>query len=106
MSKYLVTLSNAETDEFVTYAYGDFAGMRFAAKQGLAEIADKTGDFSIRIVPVEQVGVEPGEDVKPLVSITGDAESVTAVAKRKIASERKRLNPADESPADADAETV
>lgn len=95
MQKYLVTLSDVASDEFVSYGYGDFRAMNFLAKQGLAEIADKTGDFSIRIVPVETVGVEPDETVKPLVSITGDAESVTAVAKRKIASERKRLAPAE-----------
>ncbi len=105
MSKYLVTLASVEKDEFVTYAYGDFKVMNFAAKAGLAEIANESGDFSARIVEVENVG-SPDEK-RTVVSVQGDAETVAVVVKKKIARERKeQTGETGDAPAESADETV
>lgn len=108
-TKYLVTLSAVETDEFVAFAYGEFPTMKFAANAGLREIAGKSGDFSARIVEVEAVGTE--DEKRTVVSVTGDAETVTVVVKKKIGNERKQYlaetgSTGDEAPADADADAT
>lgn len=87
-STYLVTIDDVDGDEAVTFAYGQFPLMNFAAKAGLKEIADKTGTFSARVVEVEQVGTD--EAKRTVVSVQGDAETVAVVVKRKIANERKQ----------------
>jgi hypothetical protein len=104
---YLATVANVETDEFVTFAYGDFKVMNFAVKSGLAAIAGKDGDFSAKVIEVENVGSEDAK--RSVVSVQGDAETVTVVLKKKIANERKQYaaetgeTPAETDPADADA---
>jgi len=98
-SKYLVTVSAVESDEYVAFAYGDFAVMNFASKSALAAIKDAAGDFSARIVEVEAIGTE--DEKRTVVSVQGDAETVAVVVKKKIARERKEQNPAGDS-----AETV
>lgn len=101
---YLVTVSDETNDSFVAYAYGDFDTIRYASKQALGAIAEKTGDFRARIVEASEVGVEPDESARVVCSVGGDAETVTVVLKKKIATERKRLNPAAESPASGETD--
>lgn len=109
MNKYLVTISDVSTDEYVAFAYGDFATMNFATKRALAAIKDATGDFSGRIVEVEAIGTE--DEKRTVVSVTGDVETVAVVMKRKIARERKEqsepetADAASDAPADALGET-
>lgn len=106
MNKYLVTIAPVsdenETGEHVTFAWGDFGVMNYAAKSGLKEIAGQTGDFRARIVEVESVGSE--DEKRSVVSITGDAETVAVVVKRKIANEKKEQGgAADETTPDVDS---
>jgi CMP-2-keto-3-deoxyoctulosonic acid synthetase len=95
MSKYLVTIAAVESDEYVTFAYGDFAVMNFAAKAGLKEIDGKSGDFSARVVEVEAIGTE--DEKRTVVSVQGDAETVAVVLKKKVARERKEQNAGSET---------
>lgn len=88
MTTYFLTIADVENDEFVSQAYGEFPEMNFVAKAGLKRIAGKTGDFSARIVEVERVGDEDAK--RTVTSITGDAETVAVVVKKKIATERKQ----------------
>lgn len=96
---YLATLSNVETDEFVTFAYGEFPTMKFAVTAGLKKIDGATGDYSARIVEVENIGEQ--DEKRTVTSITGDAETVAVVVKRKVASERKQYLAETGAPADA-----
>jgi hypothetical protein len=100
MTKYLVTLAAVDTDEYVSFAYGEFPTMKFAASAGLKEIAGKPGDFSAKIVEVEAIGTE--DEKRTVVSVTGDAETVTVVVKKKIGNERKQYL----AETGGDAETV
>jgi hypothetical protein len=104
-STYFVTIANVETDEFVTFAYGDFKVMNFAAKAGLAAIAGADGDFSAKVVEVESIGSD--ESKRSVVSVQGDAETVTVVLKKKIANERKQYAAeTGETPAETDADAT
>lgn len=107
-SIYFVTIANVDTDEFVTFAYGEFPTMNFAAKAGLAKINGADGEFSAKVVEVENYGADDSK--RSVVSVTGDAETVTVVVKKKIANERKQYlaengesAPVETDPADADA---
>jgi hypothetical protein len=99
---YLVTIANVETDEFVAFAYGEFPTMNFAAKAGLAKIKDADGEFSAKVVEVENYGTD--EAKRSVVSVSGDAETVTVVLKKKIANERKQYLAETGSTGDAPAE--
>lgn len=106
MNKYLVTISEVENDEYVAFAYGTFPVANFATKDALKEINGKPGDFSAKIVEVEAIGTE--DEKRTVVSVTGDAETVAVVVKKKMANERKQYQTADATEAGqtTDGETV
>ncbi len=104
MNKYLVTISEVDADEYVAFAYGTFPVANFATKDALKEINGKAGDFSAKIVEVEAIGTE--DEKRTVVSVTGDAETVAVVVKKKMANERKQyLAETGDVPADTDATT-
>lgn len=95
---YSATVS-AVSDEGVkniATATGSFTLANFAAKQGFAAIKDGSGEYRVTFAEVN----EDGETVRNIASVTADADVVTYVAKKKIAAERKALNPADSGDAD------
>lgn len=104
MTNYLITIADETNDSFVAHGYGDFSAMRFLAKSGLAAIDGKDGDFRARVVEVEEIGVEPADNARVVCSVGGDAETVAVVLKKKIATERKRENPTDETASETVAE--
>jgi hypothetical protein len=101
-SKYLITVQNVETGEYVANAYGSFGVMNFAAKDALKSIKDASDDFAARVVEVEAIGTE--DEKRSVVSVQGDWETVTVVLKKKLARERKEQNPEDAPAEDAPAE--
>jgi hypothetical protein len=91
----VASVSDEGVKEIAT-ASGSFALANFAAKDGFAAIKDQPGEFRVTFASVDENGVESG-----IVSVTGDADVVTYVAKKKIAAVRKSLSPASEDGADA-----
>ncbi len=93
MTNYFLTIADEANDTYVAHTYGDFAVVNFAAKQAYKVIDGKPGDFSARLVEVERIG-EPDEK-RVVCSVSGDAETVTVVLKKKISVERKAQAPAE-----------
>ena len=92
MTKYTATVSYVSDEgvEDIATATGSFALANFAAKEGFKAIADQPGEFRVTF------SYEGDGGFRGIVSVTGDADVVTYVAKKKIAAERKALNPADD----------
>lgn len=76
----------------IATATGSFALANFAAKQGFAEIKDAAGEYRVTFAEVDA----DGETVRNIVSVTADSDVATYVAKKKIAAERKALNPSED----------
>ena len=94
MSKiYSATVASVSDEgvKNIATATGSFALANFAAKQGFGEIKDGSGEYRVTFAEVDA----DGEVVRSIASVTADADVVTYVAKKKIAGERKALNPAD-----------
>jgi hypothetical protein len=107
MTSYFLTIADDTNDVFVSQAYGEFPEINFVAKAGLKRIAGKDGEFRARIVEVENIGSE--DEKRTVVSVTGDAETVTVVVKKKIANERKQYlaeTGGTETAPDADADSA
>lgn len=104
MTNYLLTVNTRDNaDEFLAFSYGDFTTVNFVAKRTYREMADaKEGsEFEFRLTEVDAIGDSTTK--RNIVSVTGDPDVVTYVAKKKIAVERKAQNggedEADETPA-------
>ena len=83
---YLTTITD-ETGDSHAYAYGSLKLTTAAVREGLAGIKDAEGEFTARVVEVEAIGDETPKRV--VASVTGDADVVTFVVKKKLAAERK-----------------
>lgn len=79
----------------VATATGRFAVANFAVKEAFKEIKDADGEFRVTFSEVDADGTV----VRQIVSVTADSDVSVYIAKKKIAAERKALNPAE----DADA---
>jgi hypothetical protein len=77
----------------VASAYGDLDAMAYHARRAAAEMAEaKEGtEFSVYLAVVENI---PGDAVRVLTEVTGDADVITYVLRRKLAAERKAITPA------------
>lgn len=90
----VASVSDEGVKEIAT-ATGSFALANFAAKEGFKAIAEKDGEFRVSFTVTDADGAE-----RKIVNVSGDADVVTYVAKKKIATERKTLADAgDESAA-------
>jgi hypothetical protein len=96
MTKYTATVASVSDSgvEDIATATGSFSLANFAAKEGFKAIAEQDGEFRVSFTAVDETGAE-----RKIVSVTGDADVVTYVAKKKIAAERKSVNGADDSDA-------
>ncbi len=97
-AQYKATVSRVSDEGFenVSSATGSFAVANFAVKEGLGSIKDSAGEYRVTFEALDESG-----ETRNVVSVSGDADVVTYVAKKKIAAERKALNgaDADETPA-------
>lgn len=95
---YTATVSSVSDEgvKDIATASGSFALANFAAKEGFKAIAEQDGEFRVTFTGVDEDGAE-----RKIVSVSGDADVVTYVAKKKIAAERKA-----NAGEDADAETA
>ena len=93
MTKYTATVSSVSDEgvEDIATATGSFALANFATKEGFKAIAEQPGEFRVTFSKTDESGATSN-----IVSVTGDVDVVTYVAKKKIAAERKALNPADD----------
>ncbi len=92
MTTYLVTASPANGDStdgesLLAYAFGGLRTTQSAIKDALAAIKDTDGEFTVRVVEVDAIGSI--DERRTVVSVTGDADVVTFVTKKKMAAERK-----------------
>lgn len=96
MTQYAATVAKVSDEgvEDIATATGSFALANFAAKEGFKSIADQEGEFRVTFKAVTEEGSE-----RTIVSVTADADVATYVAKKKIAAERKALNPASDNEA-------
>ncbi len=83
---YLLSVTNAETKDFVTYVAGDLDIIAYAVRKFPAETVDAT--FSATFTETQGIN---GDDVRTVLSITGDLEVVELLLKKKIRSERVRV---------------
>ncbi len=81
----VASVSDEGVKEIAT-ATGSFALANFAAKEGFKAIAEQDGEFRVSFTATDADGVE-----RKIVSVSGDADVVTYVAKKKIAVERKAV---------------
>lgn len=97
--KYTATVASVSDEgvKEIATASGSFSLANFAAKEGFKEIAEQDGEFRVTFSATDADGAE-----RKIVSVTGDADVVTYVAKKKIAAERKALNGETESDADGE----
>ncbi len=105
MTTYLVTASpangdSADGDTLLAYAFGGLRTTQSAIKDALTEIKDQDGEFAVRVTEVDAIGSTDAKRV--VVAVTGDADVVTFVTKKKMAAERKAQGVKDE-PAEAEA---
>lgn len=109
MNVYLVTVNpsngdSADADNLIAYAYGSFKTVNFATREALASIKGTEGEYALRVTEVAAVG--DADAKRTVVSVTGEADVVTFIAKKKLAAERKAQGGAggdDDTEAEADA---
>jgi hypothetical protein len=99
MSSYSLRVSNESDGGTVVAAHGSLGLVTYASKEALAELAAYPEGHEFRAHLAETETVE-GDEVRTVTSISGDADDVTAVLKRKIAKERKQN--ADATPAETE----
>ncbi len=96
---YVIRIEDATTNEPVVMAAGSLKLVSAAAREGLVAIKDSEGEFSAVVAETEQVG---GEEKRTVTRVSGDADVVSVVVKRKLAKERAENAPADETDAPAE----
>jgi hypothetical protein len=89
MSSYSLRVTNESASEVVVAAHGSLGLVTYASKEALAELTAYPEGTEFRAHLAETETVE-GQEVRTVTSISGDADDVTAVLKRKIAKERKQ----------------
>lgn len=88
MSKYMVVVNPSDNaDKLIAYGFGSFKATSYLVKEALADIKGAEGDFTLRVTEVAEVGDTDAKRV--VVSVTGEADVVTFIAKKKLAVERK-----------------
>lgn len=88
MTTYMIVVNPADNaDKLIAYGFGSFKAVSYLAKDALAAIKGTDGDVAVRITEVAEVG--DTEAKRTVVSVTGEADVVTYVTKKKLATERK-----------------
>lgn len=103
-STYRFSLSNDSRGALIVNAAGSLGLVGYAVREGLAAIKDFGSDVQVTANFVEVETID-GEVTRTITGISGDADDVTAVVKRKLAKERKEQAPAAESVQTASALT-
>jgi len=97
---YMIVVNEADNaDALVAYAFGDLSTVAFVTRKALAEIKGKDGEYEFRISEVGAVGDTDAK--RNVVTVSGDVDVVTFIAKRKLAAERKAHGDTDETDAPA-----
>jgi hypothetical protein len=105
---YFVQITD-EADETIQYAhsFGDFAGMAYAVRAGLKRIeaeGQEGSEYRATITTVDRIGDET--PTRTVCNVTGDADVLAFVVKKKVTKERKLYAPDEPETTDASAEAV
>lgn len=103
MTKYMIVVNPSDNaDSLIAYGFGSFKAVAVLAKEALAEIKDQSGEFTLRVTEVAEVG---DTDAKRVVaSVSGEADVVAFITKKKLAVERKAQGGSDKDSDDDAAE--
>lgn len=91
---YSIRIEDASTEAPIVMAAGSLKLITAAAREGLAAIKDKDGEFSAVVTETESVG---GEDKRTVTRVSGDADVVAVVVKKKLTKERAENAPAEDA---------
>lgn len=96
MTAYVVRIENATTNEPVVMAAGSLKLITAAVREGVAAIKDSDGEFS---AVISETGTVGGEETRTVTRVSGDADVVSVVLKKKLTKERAENAPASEDDA-------
>lgn len=90
---YVLRIEDANSETPVVLAAGSLGLVAYAAREGIAAIKDSESEFSAIIAETAEVG---GEEKRTVVRVTGDADVVAVVVKKKLSRERAANAPESE----------
>lgn len=101
-AKYMIVANPTDNaDSLVAYGFGSFKAVAVLAKEALADMKDQAGEFTLKVTEVSAIGDTDAKRV--VVSISGEADVVAFITKRKLAVERKAQG-GDKDDTDTDGE--
>lgn len=95
---YVLRIEEANSERPVVLAAGSLGLVSYAAREGIKAINGSESEFSAFLAETTEVG---GEEKRVVTRVTGDADVVAVVVKKKISKER-----AENAPEAAEDETA
>lgn len=90
ISEVLDGLLDDSDPRYFAYAFGTLATVGYAAKEGLASLADaKVANVSVLFTEVAGINQEPEDGSRVITRLQADTETVSIVLRKKLSAERK-----------------